>query len=185
MNKTIVCPGSASSMKIIPWVFFTMIFILYFSYSFSSSENYTNIEPETESNAIPFDYTNRAMIHNESGYIKVKNEELYITDMKNEAELFTLVPGNKDNVVSIMSNSNRKYLSIDYSSTNPLRKGVIFKNTKSVLEDNSLKIKLIFVNKKKKYIAKFFNGDYLCEINGYFYGSRLDKKNIFYFSHTL
>jgi hypothetical protein len=68
------------------------------------------------------------------------------------------------------------FMSVDYSSDNPLKKDIIFKKSSCPEKDNSLKIKII--NRNDKKIFKFFDGSFMCCDEKVGFASSVLKKSI-------
>lgn len=68
------------------------------------------------------------------------------------------------------------FMSVDYSSDNPLKKDIIFKKSRCPEKDNSLKIK--FVDRFGKKIFKFFDGSFMCCDEKMVFASSVLKKSI-------
>lgn len=101
-------------------------------------------------------------------------------------------PVKKENTEFIIRNRNKKrgiyiistkdnfgdelFMSVDYSSDNPLKKDIIFKKSSCPEKDNSLKIKIIDRNCKK--IFKFFDGSFMCCDEKFVFASSVLKKSI-------
>lgn len=183
------------------WVSLTVLIIVYLSLGFSekkeckvdtSKNNYVetlkNHQTELEGGAVV-----RLSCETQSSgnsFIAFERNKLIIIsknfDKKGE------ITGNKGQLDFVIRTRNKKkgiyiisardtfgdelFMSVDYSSDNPLKKDIIFKKSRCPEKDNSLKIKII--NRSGKKIFKFFDGSFMCCDEKVVFASSVLKKSI-------